>query len=212
MSKAAAAAAIVDETQERGTNARGALAARRVRRLARADVDANKCSLAVRVTALRLGLVLLDRKTAGDARDEGHLCRGARLDGLLDVITVQVHDDAPIRRPAQLDRVALAHPDRAHVLRHVSAHDANIEDDVGRLGSGYLEQQADANEEAAAQHTSWRPNPRPEPAAFLPTPTVARIRLPLERRSRAELRPVMMLVFHRRGVASTSVMRLTTQP
>ena len=84
----------------------------------------------MRVTTFRVGLVLLDGEAARSAGDECHLAHYARLDLVLDVVTVQVQDNGPIAGPAQLHSVALLHPDETHIRRHPAALDFEIEGEI----------------------------------------------------------------------------------
>src|SRR5438045_7499891 len=70
--------------------------------LARANLDADKRSLTMRVAALGVRFALLDREPARRARREGHFRHRAGYDLHFYVIAVQVQSDRPVCGPAQL--------------------------------------------------------------------------------------------------------------
>jgi len=71
--------------------------------------------------------VLGHRKPAGDVRRERHGCRRLRSHRRLDVVAVQVEQDRPVARPAQLDFVAFADSQRIPVGGRPSVDETNLD-------------------------------------------------------------------------------------
>ena len=104
------------------------------------DLD-NGCP--VSMAAARPCLVFLNREPSGRARRESHFRYDTGLNFSLDVVTVEMQRDWPIRTPTQFDDVALLNSDQPLVGGQLAALNAQFECQfVGlRAGNGKARRQ-----------------------------------------------------------------------
>src|SRR5512144_410752 len=107
----------------------------------------------MRVTAARPRLMLGTRESSGRACRESHFRHDTGFDLSLDVVTVEMQRDWPVRTPAQFDEVALLDPDQLRRGGQLAALNAQFECQFVRLhaGGGKARRQEQRNRKEAPE-------------------------------------------------------------
>ena len=115
----------------------------------------------MRVTAARPRLMLGNRESSGRARRESHFRHDTGFDFSLDVVTVEMQRDWPVRTPAQFDDVALLDPDQPLGGGQLAALDAQFECQLIslRAGNGKARRQDQRNRKKAPEEARGDPCP-----------------------------------------------------